>query len=320
MSPKRFSAHSSRASDAGFSLSEVLVGLTIASVVILGVGASFVFMTRASTDHQARIQAQQSLRDAVADISRELRIAGACMPLSSQPPIAPNFQPVGGASGTNDSLTVTANPRCAQAVVTSNCNNCTSISVDNTTNFVNGMWGFIVYNGVGQYFNIQTVTGGAPGSLTVNLSTPINTGLYPAASSSVYGADQRTFAVSSACTGCGGIPTLTLQMLGGTTVPLVAGIDTLKVQYILNRKYSTAPTECTAQTGGTTSLCVVNLPTQSPSVTGDWQLVRALTLTLDARSATVVRASGSADGFYHLGGSFEISPRNFLFPQAPGRL
>jgi prepilin-type N-terminal cleavage/methylation domain-containing protein len=320
MLPRRSSARSSRDGDAGFTLSEVLVGLVIASAVIAGVGASFVFMTRASADHQARIQAQQSLRDAVADISRELRIVGACMPLSSQPPIAPNFQPLGGTNGTNDSMTITANPRCAQAVVSSNCNNCTTISVDNTTNFVAGMWGFIVYNGTGQYFNIQTVTTGSPGSLTVSPSTPLNTGLYPAANSSVYGADQRTFAVSSTCTGCGGVPTLTLQMLGGTAIPLVPGIDTLKIQYILNRKYSTAPTECIAQTGGTTSLCVVNLPTQAPSVAGDWQLVRALTLTLDARSATFVRASGSADGYFHLGNSFEVSPRNFLFPQAPGRL
>jgi prepilin-type N-terminal cleavage/methylation domain-containing protein len=320
MSPKRSSARCSKSRDTGFTLSEVLVGLTIASVVILGVGSSFVFITRSSTDHQARIQAQQSLRDAVADISRELRIAGACMPLSSQPPIASNFQPIGGTNGTNDSITITANPRCAEAVVNANCNNCATISVDNTTNFVNGMWGFIVYNGTGQYFNISTVTSGSPGSLTVNPVTPINTGLYPASSSSVYGADQRTFAVSSTCTGCGGVPTLTLQTLGTAALPLVPGIDTLKVQYILNRKFSTAPTECIAQTGGTTSLCVVNLPTQAPSVAGDWQLVRALTLTLDARSAAAVRASGSADGFFHLGGAFEISPRNFLFPQAPGRL
>jgi hypothetical protein len=164
------------------------------------------------------------------------------------------------------------------------------------------------------------VTGGAPGSLTVSPSTPINTGLYPANNSSIYGADQRTFAISSTCTGCGGVPTLTLQtLMASTPQPLVPGVDSLKVQYILNRKYLTAPSQCNGQTGGSPSLCVVNLPTMSPSVAGDWQLVRAVTLILDVRSTSFVRAAGSADGYFHVGEAFEISPRNFLFPQAPGR-
>ncbi|HYM90341.1 MAG TPA: hypothetical protein VEW91_01760, partial [bacterium] len=117
------------------------------------------------------------------------------------------------------------------------------------------------------------------------------------------------------CSGCNGIPSLTLQPLGGSQQPLVKGVDSMSIQYVLNRLYSTAPGECNAQTGGTSSLCVVNLPTQAPSIAGDWQVVRAIIFALDARSITKVRASGSADGYFHLSDTVEISPRNLIYQQ-----
>src|SRR5205807_9510844 len=106
------------------------------------------------------------------------------------------------------------------------------------------------------------------------------------------------------------------QLLGGTTQPLVRGIDSLSVQYVLNRLYSTAPTECNAQTGGTSSLCIVNLPTVAPSIAGDWQIVRAMIFTVGARSLVKVRASGSADGYFHLSETVEVSPRNLIYQQS----
>jgi hypothetical protein len=87
----------------------------------------------------------------------------------------------------------------------------------------------------------------------------------------------------------------------------------MTILYALNRVYDAAT--CDAQTGGTLSLCVVNLPGQGKSPASDWQLVRAMTFTLDAESSVPVRASGSADGLFHLGETFEVSPRNFVFQQ-----
>jgi hypothetical protein len=195
------------------------------------------------------------------------------------------------------------------------------ITVNNTLNFVSGMRAFIgkgPTSAPGEYFLVSAVTAT---TLTVDTSTPL-TQSYPVGGDPapfVVGADQRTFAVSSSCSGCNGIPTLTLQQLGDNQgQALVKGIDTMTIRYVLNRKYSDNPGQCNAQTGGTNSLCVVNLPELSPSVSGDWRLVRALIFTLGARSTLSVRASGSPDGFYHLSESVEISPRNFIFsPNGP---
>lgn len=329
--PRRRSSARCSSRLGGFTLSEVLVGLSIASLVILGVGTGFVFVTKAWGEHQARAQAQQALRAAVEAITREMRLTAACMPLATAPPVAPNFQPLTGANSSPDSITITANPLCAGPTsITTDCNACTTIAVDNTTNFQGGMWAYI-YNSdtgtnppgpYGEFFLVQSVAAGNPGALTVNPSTPLLK-FYPRLNttadqlaSAVYGADQRTFAVSSTCTGCNGVPTLTLQTLGGVAAqPLVKGIDQLTIRYVLNRTYTAG--QCNSQTGGTLSLCVVNLPTQSPSIAGDWQQVRAVTFSLDAQSRTPVRASASGDGLFHLSQTFTISPRNFVFQTAP---
>lgn len=324
MPHQRSSARFSSPANRGFALSELLVGLTMATLVIFGVGTAYVFTTRAWADHQARAQAQQSLRAGVAAISRELRIAGACMGVpATQTPLAPNYRALTGTSGPPATLTMTTNPRCAGPTgLSAAYSGGLTIQVNDTLNFQVGMYAFISDGNLadsGEYFQITAIAAGAPGTLTI--SAPL-AGTYPKSTSTlasfVAGADQRTFAVSSSC--CSGIPALTLWSLGmpaGPGQPLVKGIDALTVQYVLNRKYSDAPGQCNAQTGGTPSLCIVNLPEQSPSVSGDWLLVRALILTLDARSTVSVRASGSADGYYHLGGSFEVSPRNFVFTTVP---
>lgn len=325
MRPRRSSVRSSDRSSTGFTLAEVLVSLSIASVVIIAVGTSFVWVSRAWTDHQMRLQAQQSLRSAIETINRETRLSGACMPPPTLPPITNNFQPMTGTDGGvgADTITITSNPACAgPSNVTTSCTACPIITVSNVTNFTSGMWAYI-YNSstttsppgpYGEYFSIQSVSGGSPGTITVSPSTAL-TKNYPASLSSVWGADQRTLAISSTCTGCNGIPTLTLQLLGGVPQPLVKGIDSLNIQYVLNRLYSTAPSECNTQTGGTSSLCVVKLPGQAPSISGDWQIVRAIIFALDARSISQLRASSSADGYLHLQETVEVSPRNFIYQQ-----
>jgi type II secretory pathway pseudopilin PulG len=315
---KLCSAPSSKPSPAGFTLVEILVGLTIASAVIIGVGTGVVFATRAWADTQARLQAQQSLRSASENLSRETRLAGACMlPYSTGAAPPANFQPLGGTHGTTDTITITSNPACAKAATTAACNNCTAIAVDNPANFVAGGWAYLLNTSasLNQYFKVASVSGS-----TLNVAgspAPPISGNYPTGTS-VFGVDQRTFSISTSCTGCGGVPTLVLQTLNiGTATPVTKGVDALSIQYVLNRAYNN--TTCNAATGGTPNLCVVTLPTTSPSVAGDWQLVRDALFTIDARSAVKVRAAGSADGFFHLSATLKITPRNFVFVQG-GRL
>ncbi|HEX9246476.1 MAG TPA: hypothetical protein VGA35_09960, partial [bacterium] len=72
----------------------MLVGLTIASVVVFGVGTGFVWVTKSWTDTQMRLQTQQSLRSAIETINREVRLAGVCMNPATQQPITPEYAPI----------------------------------------------------------------------------------------------------------------------------------------------------------------------------------------------------------------------------------
>ncbi len=311
MSARRSSATCSSRAARGFTLAELLVFFALGSVVAVGAGTAYVFVTRGWSDQRERLQAQQQLRSAVAALSREVRIAGACMlPRTMTAPAT--FRPLDGVdNGTTDSITVRANPRCLSTTLSATYTGGTTINVASTTGFGAGMRAYILKNdlSIGEVFTIQSVTAN-----TIVATQGLVNGPYPAPSgnpspSSVFGIDVRTFAISSTCSGCGGIPTLTLQTLDiPTPTPLVKGIDRLDIRYILNRDYDAG--NCVASTGGGRPLCVIDLPASAD----DWKLVRAVTFDLGARSVRAVRAAGGSDGFFHLGEAFEITPRNFVFP------
>ena len=149
MRRRRSSARSSNRGTSGFTLVEMLVAFSIASVVVVAVGSGFVFVTKSWTDQLGRVQTQQALRTTVESLTREMRLAGACMPSPTLPPIATTYdpyQPLTGTHGTTDGFTITSNPACAGPTsVTTPCNACTSIIVQNTTNFTAGTWAYI-YN------------------------------------------------------------------------------------------------------------------------------------------------------------------------------
>jgi Tfp pilus assembly protein PilV len=315
MSRRRFSLRSAERAG-GFSLAEVLVSLGIASIVVFGVATGVVFAVRAWTDHQERLQVQQSLREAVAALSREVRVAGACMfPYWTGTAPPANFRPIDGTNnGALDTITVRTNPACAESALSgAGCDFCGSFTVQDPSNFQAGNWAYLYNSGtLNQYFLIRGIAGD---TITVDASTPI-TGNYPPNASTVFGIDQRVFAISSTCADCGGVPTLTLQVANGQPSAVARGIDSLDIHYVLNRAYNAAT--CDFQTGGTTNLCVVNLPGSGPSPASDWTLVRAITFAVDARSLGTVRAAGSADGLLHLSDTFEITPRNFVFNQQNG--
>ncbi len=315
MCPRRSWARCSNRAPAGFTLIEILIGLALVSVVVLGISRGVISATRGWADHRGRLQTQQNLRSAVAALSREVRIAGACMlPHDATPPTT--FQPLGGIdSGTTDTIIVRANPRCADAQVVATCTACTTISVasGSPVNFVAGTPAYIL-NGAhtsGEVFRVKSVTAT---TIVVDPTTPLaGTYLAPDAGGefpAVFGFEQRTFAIAT----IGGIPTLTLTTTDLPQTALVKGIETLDIQYVLNRVYSAGT--CNAQTGGSPNLCVVNLPASAV----DWSLVRVVTFNIGARSTVTVRASGSADGFFHLSETFEITPRNFVFPLSEPRL
>ncbi len=311
MSPRRSSATSSNRSAWGFTLPEVLVCFALGSLVAVAVGTGYVLVTRSWIEHQARLQTQQQMRAAVAALSREIRLAGACimLPRGTTPPTT--FRPLNGVNnGTTDTITVRSNPRCLSVALTATYDGTTTLTVGSTTGFVAGMRAYILRSDSsnGEVFTIQSVTATTIVTTAVLTNGPYVVPAPPGNPASVFGIDERTFSISSICSGCGGISTLTLQTLDvATPTPLVKGIDRLDIHYILNTDYVAGP-YCVSSTGGARPLCVVDLPTAN-----DWKQVRAVTFDLGALSLRPVRA-GDPDGFFHLGEIFEISPRNFTFP------
>src|SRR6266550_4964326 len=327
----RWSPACSSSRSAGFSLAEVIVALVLTSIVILSVGSGFVFVTRGWSDQQGKLAAQQNLRAAVQTLSREVRLAAACMlPSSVASPV--NFQPANGVySGTNqDTLIVRSNTSCAIGTLTSAggaCNACTTVYLDSVANFAAGTWAYIYqppYTGqpaFGQYFLVQQVNGplGTPANTlvvdqTVSLKITLNYtagGAIPASSppatypfASVYGIQERTFTIGT----FGGTPTLMLQTINNSATPFLKGVESLNLTYILNRVYDNIANCPAGSTGGSPNLCIVNLPASS----GEWVLVRGVTVTVGVRSTQRVRGAGS-DGYLHLTEVFQIAPRNFVF-------
>ena len=316
MTPRRSLPAFSNRRPAGFSLTEVLVALSITSIVVLAVGSAFVFVVRGWTDSDARLAAQQNLRTGVEEFYREVRLTGTCLlPSATTPPA--NFKPLDGSysgvAGT-DTLTVQSNTKCAVAtlVALNPCNACATISLDNVDNFSAGMYAYIYQaNSLpprGEPFVVLSVNAAAktlavtpkppaPYTITQNYSADSTNGY-----SSVYGLEQRMYQITT----IGGVPTLTLTTLNTAATPIAKGIEKLAITYTLNRVYNAGT--CDAQTGGSPPLCVVNLPGSA----ADWQLVRSVTVVLGARSTGRVRGAGG-DGYLHLSEIFQITPRNFVF-------
>jgi type II secretory pathway pseudopilin PulG len=287
---RRSSPTSPGSAAAGYSLVEILVALTVGGAVILIAVAGYVFATKTWQAERQRLETQQNLRTAVDLLSREVRLAGACLPGSGPreirlPILGLNAVGPGGLAA--DSITVRANVRCAiETVRAAVPRGATTIDLYTVTNFVPGMQAYILHQNSGEFIRVESVDQSAS---RLVLAAPLSQG-YPV-NSTVYGAEEQTFAIDSS----GAIPVLTMTPSLGTAQPAVAGIERLDIRYILDRNCSPGPCD------------VVDLPANDE----EWLRVRAVLVDIGARSAR--RIEGSGDGFYRLGQTFEVKPRNFLF-------
>lgn len=312
--------------EVGLTLIEVLIGIVLASFVVLVAGSGFVFVTRGWYDQQARLETQQNLRSAVERVLRELRLAGACLPQMGE--VEPLLPVQGEDRGGRDVLVFRANRTCAKTALRATYRGGGGpIQVQSVEGFLVGMQAFIwdPNSLTGQYFRIASVD--VPNrSVTPAADTPVS-GCYagpdtpcdpdrgrPEQPASLIAVEVQRYEIVET----GGVPELQVRLnpdLPGAPEVLARGIELFNVRYVLQRGYRAE--DCTASYDSGSPdpaswLCVKDQPTRE-----EWALVRMVQLEIGARSLRHVAGAGG-DGFYRIRqGDFSaapivVRPRNLL--------
>jgi type II secretory pathway pseudopilin PulG len=271
---------------AGFSLVELLVSIGLAGMVLGTVTQFFTSHAHRMREHTYRVETQQALRGALDAMTRDIRLAGACLPVNG------NFMALAGTDDDNagDSITIRtgltrADLSCVLGTLTNQAaSGSTTLQVDDASDFVVGKLAYVRDpNGSGE---IREVTAFSAGADTVTVSPGVNQ-VYPAGSS-VYAMDQRIYALRTDVDP----PLLMLTIDNGDPQPFAAGIARLDVEYILDRDCPTCD--------------VVDL--SSPLDTATWWLVNEVTVTARAQSVGVITEADNTD----ITQTARAKPRNLL--------
>jgi prepilin-type N-terminal cleavage/methylation domain-containing protein len=268
--------------DQGFTLFEVLVATMVMSVA-LATAASFFIASRYFLQLQiTRIETQQALRTTLDMLARDLRLSGACLPITG------DFSPLDGTnSGTTDAVVtrtglVQSDLSCVHTTLTATMGAADKqATVASTSGFATGMRVYIFNGTTGEFFNLTGVPSG-----TLLTTGAVLSQSYPATTSSIYAVDERSYAID---TSNAAWPVLTLAVNQGTPSPIAGGITTMNIQYQLA---SNCP-----------SCDVVDLPSSS-----QWSLVTQLFVTVTARARLPWR-NGT---YFQLTQTIGVKPRNLI--------
>ena len=281
---------------AGFSLTELLVSLLIASIMLTAMAGFFSMSVATRHNMGEQAEAAQGLRALLSTITQELRQAGACLTQVGGRFIALE----GEDNGLQDSLTlrigrVDRDTRlCVIDAFTAAANvGDTNVTVGDATKFHVGDIVYITPTSVsGEFYTVAEASG-----TTLTLSSPlIDVNAAYAAGTGVFALEERTYAID---TSTYGRPVLTVTTNGGTPQPLVDGVEEFNVRYLL------AP--CDPDCADTVDL---------PADTAQWLLVSEVEIKATVRSRypnregeVVYARTGEAgtESEYII-----VKPRNFL--------
>ncbi|HUI25365.1 MAG TPA: type II secretion system protein [Candidatus Kryptonia bacterium] len=289
----------------GFSLTELLVASTIMLSALATAGAFFVTARKTISDQILRIETLQGLRAAMDSMVRDLRLGGACLPLTG------DFITLDATNGTTDTIftrtgLVRPNETCIRTVTTTDtAAGAGTISVQAATGFTVGMRAYVIQaNGTsGEVF---TITGVDTNANTLSKTTTFACGgacaspAYPTASG-IYAVDERKYAID---TSNPSLPVLTMAANGAAAQPFVFGIENLQIKYELDRNCDTAAKAIPGAPEMPQTGCdVVDLPAAT-----EFPLVNTIYVTLTARSSTVA----SNGQYFRVTRTVAAKPRNLL--------
>lgn len=265
------------------------MGIMLMGLAVAATSGMFLASKRQMTMQSREIETTQAARAAVDMIVRDLRLGGACLPVTGE------FISLDGINnGSEDEITtrtgmtrpdlscISSTVPDGSTVVTNN----NVVPVLSSQGFSAGMRAYIRHsNGTGEYFDIAAV----PSATTLIKSTTLSQD-YPA-TSGVYAIDERRFFIQWFTSPRGPLPQLMLQIGQSSAQSYAVGIEKLNLQYQLRRNCSP-------------NCDIVNLPANDT----EWAIVEAVLLNVTSRSE-VPDENGD---YFRRTLTVNVKPRNLL--------
>jgi prepilin-type N-terminal cleavage/methylation domain-containing protein len=282
----------------GFTLIELLVGASIGTLIMGTVVNTLLSTTRYRREIETRLETQQGLNAAIDALTRDIRLAGACMPTVGEfVALEGENQNVGEPPRRRDTITariglVDAAGGCIRTTVRAAAKEGTTVlEVESAAGFTRAMRIYVAApDGVGQFVTIDTVNsfGTEPSTDSLQLRDPLDRD-YDAVSG-VFAVQERAYQiVVDRLTG--GVPMLELAVDDGEPRPMALGIDELDLNYTLRQN-------CPS--------CII-MP--RPSSDAEWRLVNDVRVGLTARLQSPLTGR-----FYTVEEEIRVKPRNLLPP------
>ncbi len=255
-----------------------LSGVVLASVVNF-----MAIQSRKVRGHQFRLEAQHALRASLDAITRDLRLAGACLPDRGA------FVALAGTNGgTDDEViaragVVRSDLSCIVTSLTANAaQGATSVQVADASGFDAETFAYIANDVAGEFVHVSGVAGN-----TVSFSPALSRAY--AATAGLHAVDERRYRIDRSDPAN---PVLTLTVNRGEEQAFAAGITDLEIRYVLAQ--NCPPCD------------VVDAPDEDDTVT--WRLVNEVLLTMEARTVGATLAEDQVT----LTAESRAKPRNLL--------
>jgi hypothetical protein len=234
-----------------------------------------------------RTETDQAARAAVDMVVRDLRLGGACLPVTG------DFISLEGVDGGDeDEITtrtglVRPDMSCVRTATSAFTDDGTAVvEVENVEGFETGMRVYLrAPNGSGQYASIASTDEAAK---EIVLSSPVD-GDYPE-TTGVYAIDERRFYINHFTSPRGLLPELMLEIGDDEPMSFAVGIEKLDFQYVLRR--NCPPCD------------VVDFPADE----SEWAIVEQVVVELTARS----ELKDSSGDYYRREVEVAVKPRNLL--------